>query len=67
MQMVMCTKANGRMIRLMEKEVTSMQMELLTLESGKTINSTVTEQKHGQMGLSIRDSTPRVKSTGKEL
>jgi len=50
---VMFTKANGKMIKLMEKEFTNTLMVLNTMETGKKISKTDMELKHGQMAQSM--------------
>jgi hypothetical protein len=54
MPMVTSTKASGLMIRLMGKEFTHMQMELITKEIGSMINSMVLEKSHGPMVLNMK-------------
>jgi len=49
----MFTKANGKMIKLMEKEFTNTLMVLNTMETGKKISKTDMELKHGQMAQSM--------------
>jgi hypothetical protein len=65
MLMVMYTKVNGRMIRLMDLENIYIQTVLNTKDSGKKINSTVSVRRHGLMVHATRVTTLRVKRTVK--
>jgi len=57
MLMAMSMKENGKMIKLMEKESITIQMELVMKVTGMRTNSMVRELKHGQMMLNIQGVT----------
>ena len=54
MLMVIFMKDSGSMIKLMDMELTSMQMEQLMLVNGLKISSTEKELKSGQMALNMK-------------
>jgi|LauGreDrversion2_2_1035103.scaffolds.fasta_scaffold438990_1 hypothetical protein len=54
MLMVIFMKDSGSMIKLMDMELTSMQMEQLMLVNGLKISSMEKELKSGQMVLSMK-------------
>ena len=58
------TRESGQMIRQMEEEFTDIKMVRLTMDTGKRIFSTVKELRNGQMGVTIRESILKAKSTG---
>jgi hypothetical protein len=67
MQMETSTKVNGRTIRLMAMEATNMPTELLTLVTGRMINSTERVLKPGLMVPSMKASTLKERNMAKEL
>ena len=60
-------KANGRMIRLMEWVIISMQMVLHITESGKTTNNTEKGQRPGQMERGTKAHILKEKNMEKEF
>jgi hypothetical protein len=65
MLMAMFTRANGRMIKLMVKESTPIQMALAMKEIGKKISSTAMALRDGPMVLAIKDSMLRGRNMGR--
>ena len=63
MLMVTSMMECGNKIKQTDMEPTSMQMVLSTQVSGKMTNSMAMVMRHGQMELSTRASTSRVKNT----
>ena len=57
MQIKMCMKGNGLMIKLMEMVLTLMPMEQSIKVNGRRTSSTVTEWSPGPMVPYMRDST----------
>jgi hypothetical protein len=64
MLMVIFTKDSGSMIKLMDMELTSMQMEQLMLVNGLKISSMEKELKNGQMVLSMKAIIKMGRNTG---
>jgi hypothetical protein len=60
-------KANGRMTKHMEWDITSMPMELPTMESGRMISSMERVLKPGLTQQNMKDSIMKVKNTEKVL
>lgn len=57
MQMVMCTMENGKKIKLMVMEFTSISMGLSMKESGSMISKTVKAWKVGKMEAGMKEDT----------
>ena len=66
MLMVMFTRASGRMTKHTAMEDTSMLMEQLMLEIGKTISSMERVLKHGLTGPNMKDNTSKERSMARE-
>ena len=64
MLMVIFMKGSGSMIKLMDMELTSMQMEQLMLVNGLKISSMEKELKSGQMVLSMKAIIKMGRNTG---
>lgn len=64
MLMVIFMKDSGLMIKLMDMELTSMQMEQLMLANGLKISSMEKELKSGQMVLSMKAIIKMGRNTG---
>jgi len=64
MLMVIFMKDSGSMIKLMDMELTSMQMEQLMLVNGLKISSMEKELKSGQMVLSMKAIIKMGRNTG---
>jgi hypothetical protein len=64
MLMVIFMKDSGSMIKLMDMELTSMQMEQLMLVNGLKISSMEKELKNGQMVLSMKAIIKMGRNTG---
>ena len=62
--MVIFMKDSGSMIKLMDMELTSMQMEQLMLVNGLKISSMEKELKSGQMVLSMKAIIKMGRNTG---
>ncbi len=66
MQMAMSMKANGKMIKLMARELTLMQTVQDTRETGEMTSSTASVLKLGLMVLSMRANTLKARKTERE-
>jgi hypothetical protein len=63
---VIFMRANGSMIKLMEKVLILTPMELITMVIGLMINNMVSEWSHGLMGLNTKVTISTVKKKAKE-